>query len=315
MEKTSRILIAGASGLVGSAICRLLTSKGYHNVLVPRSAELDLRNSAKVSTYFHAYKPEFVFLCAAKVGGILANKREPASFILDNLKIQNSVIEWSHRARVEKLIFLGSSCIYPKDAKQPIKEEYLLTGQLEDTNRAYAIAKIAGIETCQAYNRQYGCNFVSVMPTNLYGPNDNFNLESSHLLPALIRKFEEAKANGHAPVTLWGTGQPFRELLHVDDLAEALLTIMNHYDGPEPINVGSGTDLRVSQIAELVRYVVGHEGDIIWDKEKPDGTPRKLLETSKIRSLGWKPRIDLEDGVRHTWEWWNKAKQENTVRI
>jgi GDP-L-fucose synthase len=297
MEKDSKIYIAGHRGLVGSALVRKLQAEGYTNLVTRTSKELDLRRQEQVERFFEEEKPDYVFLAAARVGGILANSTYPGQFIYDNLMIQTNVLECASLHRVKKLLFLGSSCIYPRDCPQPIKEEYLLTGPLEATNEAYAVAKIAGIKMCQAYRKQYGCNFIAVMPTNLYGPNDNYDLETSHVLPALIRKFHEAKVNNEPFVTLWGTGKPRREFLHVDDLADACLFLMNHYDGAEIVNIGTGEDLTISELADLVGRLVEYKGEIRWDSTKPDGTPRKVLDISVIHELGWKPSFSLESGI------------------
>lgn len=302
MNKDARIYVAGHRGLVGSALVRRLEAEGYSNLIVRTSRELDLRNPAATQAFFEAERPEYVFLAAAKVGGIHANDTYPADFLADNLAIQSSVIQAAHATGVTKLLFLGSSCIYPKLAPQPIKEDYLLTGALEPTNEWYAIAKIAGIKLCQAYNKQHGTRFISAMPTNLYGPNDNFDLLSSHVLPAMIRKFHEAKQNG-TPVTLWGSGTPMREFLHVDDLADASVFLMNHYEGDAPVNVGTGTDVTIKELAERIASVVGFEGEIVWDSSKPDGTPRKLLDVGRLAELGWTASITLEAGLRSTYDW------------
>lgn len=302
MNYDSLIYVAGHTGLVGSAIVRRLNQEGYRRIIVKPSAELDLRNQQAVEEFFKIHQPEYVFLAAAKVGGINANHKYPAGFIYDNLMIQTNVIEAAYRHNVKKLLFLGSSCIYPKFARQPIKEGYLLTGELEPTNDAYAIAKIAGIKMCQAYHKQYDANFISVMPTNLYGPNDNFDLETAHVLPALIRKFHEAKINKREEVIVWGTGKVRREFLHVDDLADAVVFLMNHYDKDEIINIGVGEDISILELAELIKKVVGFKGNIVFDQSKPDGTPRKLLDVSKLNGLGWKARIGLEEGIRMTYE-------------
>ncbi|TDB69009.1 GDP-L-fucose synthase [Arundinibacter roseus] len=302
MEKDAKIYIAGHRGMVGSAIYRKLLSEGYTNFVVRTSAELDLRNQEAVCTFFEEEKPDYVFLAAAKVGGIMANNTYRAEFLLDNLQIQNNVIDSAHRTGVKKLMFLGSSCIYPKMAPQPLKEEYLLTGVLEPTNEPYAIAKITGIKMCEAYRSQYGSNFISVMPTNLYGPNDNYDLANSHVLPAMIRKFHEAKVNGNPFVELWGTGSPRREFLHADDLAEACCFLMENYNEPELINIGVGDDLTIKALAELIQKVVGYEGSIHWNTEKPDGTPRKLMDVSKLHGLGWKHKIDIETGIKATYQ-------------
>lgn len=297
MEKDSKIYVAGHRGLVGSALIRKLTSEGYTNLITRTSWELDLRRQHMVERFFQEEKPEYVFLAAAKVGGILANSTYPGQFIYDNLMIQTNVLECARLHKIKKLLFLGSSCIYPRECPQPIKEEYLLTGSLEPTNEAYAIAKIAGIKMCQAYRKQYGCNFIAVMPTNLYGPNDNYDPETSHVLPALIRKFLEAKVNNEPFVTLWGTGTPRREFLHVDDLADACLFLMNQYDGAEIVNIGTGEEMTISELADLVVRLVEYEGEIRWDQAKPDGTPRKLLDTTRIAKIGWKNRIPLLVGL------------------
>jgi GDP-L-fucose synthase len=312
MQPDSRVYIAGHRGLVGSAIHRELVRRGYTNVLTRTHSELDLRDEAAVQAFFTQEKPEFVFLAAAKVGGILANNTYPADFIRDNLIIQTNVIESSRNAGVTRLLFLGSSCIYPKLCPQPIKEEYLLTGPLEPTNRPYAIAKIAGIEMCWSYNRQYGTRYLGAMPTNLYGPNDNFDLANSHVLPALIRKTAEAKTSGAGEVSVWGTGTPRRELLYSDDLAQACCFLMNldevRYtsllveDKPPLINIGTGEDVTIRELAETVARVIGFDGQLIFDSSKPDGTPRKLLDVSLLNSLGWKHSVRLEEGIRRTWD-------------
>jgi GDP-L-fucose synthase len=298
MEKSDKIYVAGHRGMVGSAICRVLKTQGFSNVIIRTSAELDLRNQAAVEAFFAAEQPHYVFLAAAKVGGIHANNTFRAEFLFDNLAIATNVIHAAHTYPVKKLLFLGSSCIYPKLAPQPLKEEYLLTGALEQTNEPYAIAKIAGLKLCEAYHDQYGSNFISVMPTNLYGYGDNYDLKNSHVLPALIRKFHEAKVNGTPNVTLWGSGSPKREFLFADDLAEACVHLMLTYNGREIVNIGTGEDLSIRELAELIRGIVGFEGEIIWDAAMPNGTPRKLLDVSRIHSLGWKHRISLEDGIR-----------------
>jgi GDP-L-fucose synthase len=298
MKLHSKIFIAGHKGMVGSAIHRNLNTKGYRNFVLKSSQELDLRDSLAVKTFFETERPDYVFLAAAKVGGIVANTTYRAEFLYDNLMIQNNVIHNAYLTGVKKLLFLGSSCIYPKLAKQPLKEEYLLTGELEPTNEPYAIAKIAGIKMCDAYRNQYNCNFISAMPTNLYGPNDNYDLNSSHVLPALIRKFHEAKLAGTKEVVLWGDGSPMREFLHVDDLAEACFSLMKFYNEPGPINIGTGSDISILELAAMIKKVVGYEGEIIWDTTKPNGTPRKLLEVSKIHSLGWQHTIDLKEGIK-----------------
>jgi GDP-L-fucose synthase len=299
----ARIYVAGHTGLVGSALLRRLQAGAASQLLVRTRAELDLTDAAAVDAFFRAERPQFVFLAAAKVGGIVANDTYPADFIRDNLAIQLNVIDAAWRHGTQKLLFLGSSCVYPKHAPQPMKEEHLLTGPLEPTNEPYAIAKIAGIKMCEAYRRQYGASFITTMPTNLYGPHDNFDLETSHVLPALIRRFHEAKEAGAPAVTLWGTGTPRREFLHVDDLADACVHLMLHYDGAEPVNIGWGRDIEIRELAALVARAVGYEGRVEWDASRPDGTPRKLLDTSRLTALGWTPRIGLEDGVRDTYGW------------
>lgn len=308
MKKEAKIYVAGHRGLVGSAIIRTLMKNGYTNLITRTHAELDLLDQLAVAEFFAAEKPEYVFLAAAKVGGIMANKNYPADFIYQNLIVQSNVIESAHQNKVEKLLFLGSSCIYPKLAPQPIKEEYLLTGPLEPTNDAYAIAKIAGIMMCQSYHRQYGSNFISVMPTNLYGENDNFNLENSHVLPALIRRFHEAKIAGAPSVTLWGTGTPKREFLYVDDLAEACLHLMKTYNEPEIVNIGTGEDVTIKELAETIAEIVGYKGILEWDTTKPDGTPRKLLDVSKLHSLGFKHKTPLEEGIKKTYLWYTATQ-------
>lgn len=296
MNSTSKIFIAGHNGMVGSAILRNLQDKGFSNFVLKSSKELDLRDAKAVADFFEEEKPEFVFLAAAKVGGIVANNTYRADFLYENLMIQNNVIHEAYKNKVEKLLFLGSSCIYPKLAPQPLKEEYLLTGILEPTNEPYAIAKIAGIKMCDAYRSQYGCNFISVMPTNLYGPNDNYDLQNSHVLPAMIRKFHEAKLNGTS-VELWGTGSPKREFLHADDMAEACVFLMENYNEPGLVNIGTGEDLSIKELAEMIQKITKFEGEIIWDHTKPDGTPRKLMDVSKLHALGWKHKIALEEGI------------------
>lgn len=298
MDKQDKIYIAGHRGMVGSAIRRKLGQDGFKNLVLKTSDELDLRNQDAVQSFFQKEKPDYVFLAAARVGGIFANNTLRADFLYENLMIQSNVIYSSWKSGVTKLMFLGSSCIYPKLAPQPLKEEYLLTGLLEQTNEPYAIAKIAGIKLCDAFRAQYGCNFISVMPTNLYGPNDHYDLKNSHVLPALIRKFHEAKINNEPAVTIWGTGEPKREFLHVDDVAEACIFLMEHYNEPGLVNIGVGSDLSILELAKLVAGIVGYTGDIKKDLSKPDGTPRKLLDVSKINALGWKARIPLEDGIR-----------------
>ena len=297
MEKNAKIYIAGHRGMVGSAIHRKLQEKGFTNFVLKTSKELDLRNQQAVSDFFQTEKPEFVFMAAAKVGGIIANNTYRADFLYENLAIQNNVIHSAYENKVTKLMFLGSSCIYPKLAPQPLKEDYLLSGFLEETNEPYAIAKIAGIKLCEAYRTQYGCDFISVMPTNLYGPNDNYDLQNSHVLPAMIRKFHEAKVSDNQEVNLWGTGSPMREFLHADDLAEACVYLMENYSQSEFINVGTGTDVTIKELAETVKEIVGFEGNLNWDTSKPDGTPRKLMDVSRLHAQGWKHKIELKEGI------------------
>lgn len=298
MEKTSRIYIAGHRGMVGSAILKKLEKEGYSNLITRTSKELDLRDQIAVAAFFKLEKPEFVFLAAAKVGGIVANNTYRAEFLFDNLQIQNNIIHQSYLNNVKKLMFLGSSCIYPKMAPQPLKEEYLLTGLLEETNEPYAIAKITGIKMCDAYRAQYGCNYISVMPTNLYGYNDNYHPQNSHVLPALIRKFHEAKLNSLPHVTIWGSGSPMREFLFADDLADACYYLMQNYNEPNLINVGTGEDLTIKDLALLIKDIIGFEGELVFDSTKPDGTPRKLMDVSKINNLGWKHQINLPEGIK-----------------
>lgn len=302
MDFHSNIYVAGHNGLVGSAIVRALEGAGYQHIITRTSRELDLRNEEAVDRFFETEPVDYVFLAAAKVGGILANNEYPADFIRDNLLIQTNVIDAAYRANVSKLLFLGSTCIYPKFAPQPLKEEYLLTGELEPTNEPYAIAKIAGIKMCQSYNRQYGTRFISVMPTNLYGPGDNFDLQTSHVLPALVRKFHEAKLNQAPTVEVWGSGTPRREFLHSDDLAEACLFLMNHYEGNEIVNIGVGTDISIRELAERVKEVVGYEGEITFNTSAPDGTPRKLVDVSRMAGLGWSARISLDEGLQSVYQ-------------
>ena len=302
MNKDSKIYIAGHRGMVGSAILRNLQTKGFTNFILRSSKELDLRNQQAVADFFATEKPDYVFLAAAKVGGIVANNTYRAEFLYDNLMIQNNVIHQSYLSGVKKLMFLGSSCIYPKMAPQPLKEEYLLTGELEPTNEPYAIAKIAGIKMCDAYRSQYGCNFISVMPTNLYGENDNYDLQNSHVLPAMLRKFHEAKINQEKSVTLWGTGSPMREFLHADDMADACVYLMQSYDEQGFVNIGTGIDITIKDLAELIKNIVGFEGELIWDSSKPDGTPRKLMDVSKLTNLGWKYSINLEEGIQSVYQ-------------
>ena len=300
MEKTAKIFVAGHRGMVGSAITRKLQREGFTNLIQRSSKELDLRNQSQVRDFFEVHKPEYVFLAAAKVGGILANNTYRAEFLYDNLMIESNVIHSSYKAGVKKLLFLGSSCIYPKFAPQPLQEDSLLTGLLEGTNEPYAIAKIAGIKMCDAYRHQYGCNFISAMPANLYGPNDNYHPTNSHVLPALIRKFSEAKSSGSASVEVWGTGSPQREFLFVDDLADACYYLMQHYNEEGFVNVGTGSDVTIKELATLIKNLVGFEGQLTWDTTKPDGTPKKLLNVSKINKLGWKAKISLEEGLKLT---------------
>ena len=302
MEKGAKIYIAGHRGMVGSAIIRGLEAKGFTNLITRTSKELDLRNQKQVEDFFAAEKPDYVFLAAAKVGGIQANNIYRADFIYENMMIQSNVIHQSYVNKVKKLMFLGSSCIYPKMAPQPLKEEYILTGLLEPTNEPYAIAKIAGIKMCESYRLQYGCDFISVMPTNLYGPNDNYDLNNSHVLPALLRKFHEAKVNGEKQVTVWGSGSPKREFLHADDLANACLYLMENFSEAGLINIGTGVDLSIKELADMMARITGFEGQIVWDSSKPDGTPRKLMDVSKLHSTGWHHKIELEEGVRAVYE-------------
>jgi GDP-L-fucose synthase len=304
MNKDAKVFVAGERGLAGAAIRRALTARGFASIVSAPRAALDLRDAAAVERFFAAERPAYVFMAAAKVGGILANDTYPADFIRDNLQIQTNVIDAAHRHGTQKLCFLGSSCIYPRLAPQPLQESSLLTGPLEPTNQWYAIAKIAGIKMCQAYTRQYGFNAISVMPTNLYGPGDNFDLQTSHVLPALLRKFHTAKEAGDAEVTVWGSGTPRREFLFVDDLADALCFLMERYESPEIINVGCGEDVTIADLAGLIRDIVGYRGEIVFDRSKPDGTPRKLLDVSKLSALGWQPRTKLADGIAATYAWY-----------
>jgi len=312
MDKSSVVYVAGHRGLAGSAIVRKLRQEGYENVVFRTSDELDLRDRNRTERWFAERRIDYVFLAAAKVGGIVANDESPADFIRDNLLIQTNVIDAAWRYGVRKLLFLGSTCIYPKHAPQPMKESDLLGGPLEPTNEPYAIAKIAGIKMCQAYNRQYGTKFIPVMPTNLYGPNDNFDLRTSHVLPALLRKFHEAKRDGRPSVVIWGSGTPRREFLHADDLADACLFLMNRYEGDDIVNIGWGRDLTIAELAELVRKTVGYEGEIVYDRSKPDGTPRKLVDVSRLSALGWRASIPLEEGLRRTYRWY--LEQERARR-
>jgi GDP-L-fucose synthase len=303
VEKSDKIFVAGHRGLVGSALVRKLEQEGFSRLLLRGRAELDLRETAAVDRFFEEEKPEIVVLAAARVGGIKANNDEPVEFLLENLEMQNNVVRAAHANGVRKLLFLGSSCIYPKHAPQPILESALLSGPLEPTNEAYAIAKIAGLKLCQSYAREYGANFISAMPTNLYGPNDNFDLVSSHVLPALLRKVDIAKREGARELVVWGSGNPRREFLHVDDLAAACVFLLENYDSPEIINVGCGEDISIRQLAELICEIVGFNGELAWDATKPDGTPRKLLDVSKIHALGWRHRIGLREGIARTYQW------------
>ena len=302
MDENSRIYVAGHRGLVGSAIWREFQRQGFKNLIGRTRREVNLLDAAAVQNFFAGSKPEFVFIAAAKVGGIHANDTQPGAFLYENLQIQINLINAAWQTGVRKLLFLGSSCIYPRLAPQPLKEEYLLTGPLEPTNQWYAVAKIAGIKLCQAYRRQYGCDFISAMPTNMYGPNDNYDLQTSHVLPALIRKFHEARVNAAATVSCWGTGTPLREFLYADDLAGACLFLMQNYSEEQFINVGSGGEITIRELSELVKRIVGFSGDIVWDESKPDGTPRKLMDSSRLFALGWKPRVDLETGIRLAYE-------------
>lgn len=310
MDKGAKIYVAGHRGLAGNAILRKLQMEGYNNLVIRTRRELDLTDQRVVYLFFEEERPEYVFLAAAKVGGILANATYPGDFIRENLLIQTHVIDASYRFRVKKLLFLGSSCIYPKFAPQPMREEHLLTGPLEPTNEAYAVAKIAGIKMCQAYRRQYGFNAISAMPTNLYGPGDNFDLETSHVIPALIRRFHEAKQMGRREVVVWGTGNPRREFLYVDDLADAALFLMRHYEEEQIINVGVGADVSIRELAELIARVVGFSGEILYDTSKPDGTPRKLLDVSRLFALGWRPKVTLEDGLYRSYAWFREHMVE-----
>jgi GDP-L-fucose synthase len=313
MNKEAKIYVAGHRGLVGSAIIRRLKNEGFNNLVYRSSNELDLRDKSQVDEFFSNEKIDYVFLAAAKVGGIVANNEYPADFIRDNLLIQTNVIDAAYRNNIKKLLFLGSTCIYPKLAQQPLKEEYLLTGELEPTNEPYAIAKIAGIKMCESYNRQYGTKYISVMPTNLYGENDNFDLHTSHVLPALIRKFHEAKENNQPFVEVWGTGKPKREFLYSDDLADACVYLMNSYEGNEIVNIGVGEDIEIGQLAKFVKETVGFDGEIKFDTSKPDGTPRKLVDVTKLNNLGWKASTSLEEGLKKAYQWFleNKVQKVN----
>ena len=304
MEKDALIYVAGHRGLVGGAIVQALNRQGYANLLTTTRQELDLRDQAAVQRFYRQYSPQYVIVAAAKVGGILANDSYPADFIYDNLMIEANLIHGAYVSGVKKLLFLGSTCIYPKLAPQPLKEEYLLTGPLEPTNEWYAVAKIAGIKLCQAYHAQHGCRFISAMPTNLYGPGDNFDLYNSHVLPALIRKFHEAKVNGLPEVSVWGSGRPRREFCYVDDCANACVYLMEHYDDPGVINIGVGEDLTIADLAKKVKSTVGYNGDIVFDSTKPDGTPRKLVDVGRIFALGWRPQVSLDDGIAQTYQWY-----------
>jgi GDP-L-fucose synthase len=313
MKQDARVFVAGHRGLVGSALIRRLERAGYDRLILRSRAEVDLRDARAVDALFDSDRPEYVFLAAARVGGILANARRPVEFLRDNLAIELNVIDAAHRYGVEKLLFLGSSCIYPKHSPQPIKEEHLLTGPLEPTNEAYAVAKIAGIKLCQAYRHEYGARFISVMPTNLYGPHDNFDLETSHVIPALLRKFHEAMESESPEVVVWGSGTPRREFLHVDDLADACVFLMHHYDDDAPINVGAGEDISIRELAALIAEVVGYRGRIAYDPSKPEGSPRKLLDVSRLSSLGWRPVTGLRKGLAETYEWFRTAAQLATI--
>ena len=304
MNKDSKIYVAGHRGLVGSAIVRELKKKGCTNIIGKTHKELDLMDALAVENFFKEERPEYVFLAAAKVGGIYANSTYPADFIFENLQIQNNVIGNAYKYGVKKLMFLGSSCIYPKMCPQPIKEEYLLSGYLEETNEAYALAKISGLKMCQYFNKQYGTNFISVMPTNLYGPYDNFHPEHSHVMPALIRRFHEAKVNGAKEVVVWGSGTPLREFLYSEDMADACIYLMENYEGNDFFNIGTGKEITIKGLAELIKEVVGYEGEIVWDSSKPDGTPRKLLDVSRLESQGWKYKMELKDGIKEAYKWY-----------
>ncbi len=303
LERDSRIFVAGHLGLVGSALVRRLRAEGFENILTVTRANLDLRDQAAVDRWFRQRRPEFVLIAAGTVGGILANSKRPAEFIYDNLMIHSTVVHAAYRYRAKRLLYLGSSCVYPREAPQPIREEHLLGGALEPTNEPYALAKIAGIKLCQAYRHQYGCSFISAMPTNLYGPNDNFDLSSGHVLPALMRKFHEARAAGRARVTVWGSGTPRREFLHVDDLADACLFLLKNYDGDSHVNVGTGVDISIRELAELLREIIAPEVEIVFDSTKPDGMPRKLLDVGMLSDLGWRHTLDLGEGIRKTYLW------------
>jgi GDP-L-fucose synthase len=313
MHYSDKIYVAGHRGMVGSAIVRKLEALGFNNIITRNSRELDLRNQEAVAEFFETEQPEYVFLAAAKVGGIVANNTWRADFLYDNLMIESNVIHQAYKSDVKKLLFLGSSCIYPKLAPQPLKEEYLLSGSLEQTNEPYAIAKIAGLKLCEAYHDQYGCNFISAMPTNLYGPNDNYDLQSSHVLPALLRKFHEANEIESSEVVIWGTGSPLREFMHADDLADACVYLMKHYNDKAPVNVGVGEDISIIQLAELIKELVGFKGRIVLDATKPDGTPRKILDVRKLHSLGWRHKISLKEGLRQVYEDYKTTIQVKSV--
>ena len=315
LDRSKKIYVAGHRGLVGSALVRKLEKEGFTNIITRTHQELDLIRQAEVEEFFEKEKPDYVILAAAKVGGIYANDTYPADFIMKNLQIECNVIDAAYKNQVEKLLFLGSSCIYPKECPQPIKEEYLLSDYLEKTNEAYALAKIAGLKMCSYYNRQYGTNYISVMPCNLYGINDNFSLENSHVLPALIRKFHEAKIKGEATVTIWGSGKPLREFLNVDDLADACLFLMDHYEGNNFFNVGYGKEVTIMELAELVKKTVGFEGEIVLDTSKPDGTMRKLTDISRIKGLGWEPKITLEAGLKETYQWFRDKYESGDFAV
>jgi len=314
IDTHARVYVAGHRGMVGSAIVRALTARGYDNLIVRTSTELDLRDNRQVAGFFSETKPEYVYLAAAKVGGILANSTLPAEFIYDNLAIQTNVVHQAYLHGAKKLLLLGSSCIYPRDSPQPMKEEYLLTGPLEPTNEWYAVAKIAGIKMCQAYRRQYGCDFIAAMPTNLYGPNDNFDLQTAHVLAALLRRFHEAREQGTTPI-LWGTGAPRREFLHVDDCADACLFLMDRYSDAMIMNVGTGKDIAITELAALVAEVVGYRGDVHWDRTKPDGMPRKLMDCSRIAALGWSSTITLREGLLATYQWYTRSAGPQSAAI
>jgi GDP-L-fucose synthase len=307
ISRDSRVFVAGHRGLVGSAIWRFLERAGFTRLLGHSRAELDLLDTIAVREFYRREKPEYVFIAAARVGGIMANSTQPVAFLYENLVIQNNLIHGAYESGVKKLLFLGSSCIYPKLAPQPMKEDYLLTGPLEPTNEWYAVAKIAGIKLCEAVRQQYGCNYIAAMPTNMYGPNDNYDLQSSHVVPALIHKFHDAKISGAPSVTCWGSGSPLREFLYADDLAEACLFLLENYDGEQFINVGSGGEISIRDLAHLIKQIVGYKGDIVWDTSKPDGTPRKLMDSSHLFALGWKPKINLETGIRLAYEDFRKS--------